>query len=104
MSFLSDTNVSLRWAHPLHPDHLLARKAIETLLLSGEKVYVTPQNLIEFWNVATRPANHNGFGLTPAQADQEVALLESHFPVAPDTPAIYPEWRQLVVTVGVSGV
>jgi hypothetical protein len=45
VSYLSDTNVSLRWAHPLHPDHLIARKAIETLLQAGEKVYVTPQNV-----------------------------------------------------------
>jgi predicted nucleic acid-binding protein len=67
-------------------------------------VFITPQNLIEFWNAATHPVDRNGFGFTPAQADREVTQLEQLFPLAPDTPAIYGEWRQRVVSVGVSGV
>jgi predicted nucleic acid-binding protein len=45
----------------------------------------------------------NGLGMTPAQADAELRRLEGFFALLPDIPAIYPEWRQLALTVGVSG-
>jgi predicted nucleic acid-binding protein len=104
VAYLADTNVLLRWAQPSHPDHLVARNAIETLLQRGDQIFLTAQNVIEFWNAATRPANRNGFGLSPAQADQAVGQMEAFFSFAPVTPAVYGEWRQLAVAVGVSGV
>jgi predicted nucleic acid-binding protein len=104
MAHLADTNCLLRWAQPHHPLHPIARAAITELHRRGESVFIAPQNLIEFWNVATRPVNRNGFGLTPAQADQELTRLEGLFLIAPDTPAIFGVWRQLVVAIGVSGV
>jgi hypothetical protein len=61
------------------------------------------QNFVEFWNVATRPATHNGMGWTLAEADQLLRLVERIFQLLPDAPAIYPEWRRLVVALGVSG-
>ncbi len=36
---------------------------------------VTTQNCIEFWNVSTRPANKNGFGLTAIEADRLLTLI-----------------------------
>lgn len=36
----------------------------------------THQNIAEFWNVATWPADRNGFGLTPADADREIKVIE----------------------------
>ena len=59
---------------------------------------------MDFWNVATRPANKNGLGLSPRVADRLLRLMERLFPVIPDVADIYPAWRQLVVTFGVSGV
>jgi hypothetical protein len=64
----------------------------------------TPQNCVEFWNVVTRPADKNGLGLEPANADRLLRLMERLVPVLPDVPAVYPQWRQLVVAFGVSGV
>lgn len=84
----------------MYPD---AVRAVSTLLARGEKVCVIPQNLIEFWNVATRPADKNGLGFTPAQTETEVSKIESLLTVLPDSPAIYPEWRHLVVAHSVSG-
>jgi predicted nucleic acid-binding protein len=104
MPYLSDTNILLRWAQPNHPLNTLVQEALDALQARGEEIHMTPQNLIEFWNVATRPVDRNGFGFTPAQADQEVTRIEGFFLLAPDTPAIYTEWRALVRTVGVSGV
>ena len=42
--------------------------------------------------------------MTPADAEQLLLSLERLFPLLPEMPALYPEWRRLVVTFGVSGV
>ena len=54
--------------------------------------------------MATRPTDRNGLGLTPAEADRLLRLIERLFPRLPDAPALYTEWRRLVVTFAVSGV
>jgi predicted nucleic acid-binding protein len=95
MPYLLDTNVLLRWAQPHHPLNPVCVAAVSALAAAGEDVFVTPQNLIEFWNAATRPFERNGFGMTPAQAEAEVSRLEALFPLAPDTQGVYPEWRRL---------
>src|SRR5437667_9942049 len=46
----------------------------------GNEVYLTPQNFIEFWAVATRPVEGNGFGWTSERAAKEVADLQERFP------------------------
>jgi predicted nucleic acid-binding protein len=103
MPYLADTNVLLRWVQPSDPLNAVALAAVEALLDQGEQVYVTPQNFVEFWSVATRPAAVNGLGMTLTEADAEVGRLEQLFLLAPDDPAIYGEWRRLVVAAGVSG-
>ena len=77
---------------------------MRTLRAEGHRLRATPQNCVEFWNVATRPADKNGLGLAPAEADRLLCLVERLFPVLPAVPAVYPQWRQLVVAFGVSGV
>ena len=63
-----------------------------------------PQNCVEFWNVATRPAKNNGFGFKREAADRMLRFVERFFPVLHDVPSIYYEWRQIVVNYSVSGV
>jgi predicted nucleic acid-binding protein len=38
------------------------------------------------------------------EADRALLRCESFFTVLPETPTIYPEWRRLVRTFGVSGL
>jgi predicted nucleic acid-binding protein len=104
MRYLVDTNVLLRFVDGAHALHAITRHAVRTLRASGATLYVTAQNFIEFWNVATRPAAANGLGLAPADADRLLRLVERLFPLLPDSPAVYPEWRRLVVAFVVSGV
>jgi hypothetical protein len=78
--------------------------AVEVLLAQGENLHVTPQNLVEFWNVATRPLDKNGLGMHPQQANLEVVKLEALLPVKLDVPAIHQQWRSLVLSYGVKGV
>jgi len=104
VTFLVDTNVLLRSAEPDHIMYGDAVGATSLLLGQGEKLYIAPQNLIEFWNVYTRPINRNGLGRTVAAAKAEIDRLKSLFPIIDDLPAIYPEWERLVFTYSVKGV
>ena len=74
-----------------------------TLRRQGETIYVTSQNILEFRSFVTRPPEANGLGMTAIQASDEVARIEAAFPLLPETPAIYPLWRNLVDTYGVIG-
>jgi predicted nucleic acid-binding protein len=101
--YLADTNVLLRSAQSNAPQHATAVAAITALRQQGVVLYLTPQNIIEFWGVATRPTDVNGLGMTPAEADAELRRLEGFFAILPDVPEIYTEWRQIALSVGVSG-
>ena len=79
-------------------------QSFERLRINGHQLQATLQNFIEFWNASTRPIDRNGFGLTPAETDRLLQRTERLFPLLPDLPALYAEWRRLVVTYGVSGV
>lgn len=103
MDCLADTNIILRLAEPAHTMHEAALRAVKKLFSDGHDICLIPQNLIEFWNVATRPLERNGLGWTTAQTDADVTVLESIFTVLPDSPAIYPEWRRLAATYSVTG-
>ena len=85
--------------------HLLAAGAVNSLLESDDdEVCLATQNLIEFWNVCTRPLERNGLGMTVEMTDAELTRLEGIFTVLPDSPAIYGQWRRLVRVHGVMGV
>ena len=103
MTFLLDSNLLLRSADPPHPQHGAARMAIRTLAARRHELVVVTQCENEFWAVATRSVANNGLGMTTAQADAELTAIESQFRLLPDHPAVHPQWRQLVVTHGVSG-
>lgn len=104
MLYILDTNVLLRFVDRSHPLHSVARHAVRKLRANGDTLRIIAQNCIEFWNVATRPVTKNGFGLTPSDTDRLLRLIEYLFPLLPDSPAIYTEWRRIVVAFGVSGV
>jgi predicted nucleic acid-binding protein len=100
---LVDTSTLLRTLQPLHPQRETVRIAIKTLAARGNELHLVPQNLIELWVVATRPAANNGLGLSIAEAISELRRLKSMFVVLPETPAIYPVWENLVIQYQVSG-
>ena len=93
---LTDTNILLRSADPAHAMSQAATDAVDKLRQRGDQPCLVPQNLIEFRAVATRPASVNGLGMSQTQANDEIARLQSLYPVFPDIPAIFPEWERLV--------
>lgn len=77
MAYLGDTNLLLRGAQDGHPMQAEAQEGIRNLLLAGEELFLVRQSLVEFWVVATRPADRNGLALPPADAETELARLEN---------------------------
>ncbi len=103
MGWLLDTNLLLRFADTAAPEHLTARTAIEALVGRGEEVYLTTQNFIEFWAVATRPPEANGLGWSVSDAEARVRSLKLRFLFLADTEAIFDEWLRLVSSLQIKG-
>lgn len=104
MSYLVDSNVLLRLVYRRDSMHVDAQRAYTTLRQQDQSLLcIVPQNLIEFWAVATRPTSANGLGLTIEEAAHESSLLKSLFILKPDRPEIYTIWEQLVINYKVRG-
>ena len=101
--YLLDTNILIRWLRREVAEHSMVSAAIEQLAREKAVPCYTSQNLGELWNVLTRPADRNGYGLSPSQADQSVQILERDVYMLPDTPEVHFVWRRLLVTHGVCG-
>lgn len=103
-SYLIDTNILLRLSKQDDPNHGIVQSAVDALTKRGSQLCYTAQNISEFWNVCTRPASRNGFGLSIRDTDARVQAIERVMVLLPDNEQIYRVWRQLVVRNSVSGV
>jgi predicted nucleic acid-binding protein len=103
VAYLIDTSLLARLANSADAQHNIAVRAVIELHRSGELLHVTPQVLIEFRGVATRPTTINGLGMSIADATTLAAGFEAAFPPLPDTPDIYPAWKALVENLGIIG-
>lgn len=90
MAFLLDTNILLRMIDLKHPMNQDVTNAIKVLRSQNEQLFIIPQNLIEFWNVCTRPLEKNGLGMTVSETEREISRMENLFIVLPDQSDIYP--------------
>jgi predicted nucleic acid-binding protein len=103
MIILADTNVLSRIAQPGHPLHQVALDALDYLKHAGDELCIFPQNLVEFWAVATRPLVSNGLDMTPAEAEAELVRIKKMFRLIPDNSAIHARWEGLVIQHAVRG-
>ncbi len=105
---LLDTNLLTWMTRSQEPQASVARAAIQTLLRRGELLVLVPQNLYEFWVVATRPpgappAGSNGLGMTPVQAGHWLRFFRRRFTLLPDREELSSLWLALVEAHGVTG-
>lgn len=103
MAVLLDTSILVRLANTADALHAVASRAVVEIHRRGEAVHIAPQNLVEFRNVGTRPLAANGLGLSAAEAQAQADGFEASFGVLPETPAIFPEWKALVIAAGTIG-
>jgi predicted nucleic acid-binding protein len=100
-----DTNVLVGAIQTFDPQlRAAARHAVKSLYRQGEQLLCFSQNLVEFWNASTRPANANGLGFAPEQAARYVDRFQTLLRLLPETPEIFPTWRKLVLDHRVSGI
>ena len=104
MKYLLDTNILLRLVEINHPHHKIAIEALKKLRQQNHTFCVLLQNVSEFWNVCTRPADKNGLGFSISKTDLQLKRFERLFEVLPDTLDVYKNWRKLVVNHSVQGV
>ena len=102
--YLMDSNILIRWVQPSDPDYPVVQSALDVLARQGATLCYTSQNLAEFWNACTRPADRNGYGLSPQEADRRARLFETRLRLLPDNLAVHQEWRRLLVVHAVSGI
>ncbi len=103
-SCLVDTNILLRMTRRSDPQHQIVDAALAQLAGQGTVFHYAHQNIAELWNAMTRPRNRNGFGLTVADAEREVQVIEAGMIFLPDNDAVYREWRRIVVQHSVLGI
>jgi hypothetical protein len=93
---LVDSNILLRMLQPLHTQYALAGAAVASLRQQRFELCIVPQNLVEFWSVATRPLENNGIGLTPGFASDQLRNLRNLFRLLEGASGIAEQWEVLV--------
>ena len=105
MDVLIDTGILLRLLHRADPKNGPIRETLRELKKAGDVPVATTQNIAEFWNVCTRPASaRGGLGLSNMETAKRLRTIERLVRILPDSPATYSIWKNLVVSLSVSGV
>jgi len=105
---LLDTNVLVRMTDSDDLQCSVVRGTIHLLSARRERIAIVPQNLFEFWAVATRkigppPAGQNGLGLTANQASQWLRFFQRRFTLLHDKEDLISLWHDLVRGSGILG-
>ncbi|HEY9617066.1 MAG TPA: type II toxin-antitoxin system VapC family toxin [Microcoleaceae cyanobacterium] len=102
-SYLLDTNVVMRFCNPMDIQHQIATNAVSRLLGQADECWLVAQVLVEFWVVATRPAEVNGLSWTIAQTRTTIDQLLDQFPLLEESPQFFSHWLNLVTANQVMG-
>ena len=103
MNVLVDTNLLTGWVNTGASSHQTAVEALRVLRRSGHTPTLVPQNLYEFWVVATRPTDANGFGMRPQEVLDEFDRLRPLFTLMLDERVVFQRWQDLVSRYEVCG-
>jgi predicted nucleic acid-binding protein len=85
---LLDTNVLLRLAEGETGDSAV-RAAVVRLKARDEQLCFTMQNIIELWNVCTRPTSSNGLGVSMSDVEVRARILDAQLTRLPEDDRIY---------------
>jgi predicted nucleic acid-binding protein len=105
---LADTNILTSFTNTLHVHSGAARLALKKLRSADERIVLAPQNLYEFWAVATRATNHsspasNGLGMTTDQARAWINYFKRQYEVLSDRDDLHVQWLEVVTEKRVKG-
>src|SRR5438552_11484124 len=100
---LLDTDLLGRITDSGDPHCASARRAMRVLPAKGERLVIAPQNLYEFWAIATRMPATNGLGMTTEQASQWLGFFQRRFTLLPDRDDLPSRWHDLVKILRIKG-
>ena len=101
---LADTTILVRAVNLDDPLYTAAAEALEALVARGRVLVIAPQNIMEFWAVATRPKEaRGGLGLSQQLTRAEVAGFARTFRLLPETRQVFAEWVRLAEQCAVAG-
>lgn len=101
--YLLDTNILLRLVDTSATTSALVHTAVDQLLDGNDECIIVPQVLIEFWVVATRPGNVNGFGWTATEAAVAIEGLQQQFRLLEERAEIFSIWSRLATQHSILG-
>jgi len=106
---LLDTSILARLPDSASPDRPAVMAALSKLLRNNEQLVVVPQNIYEFWAVATRrpgapsSGGQNGLGMSIERATLWLRKIQNLCRVLPEIPEILPLWQDLIAQHRISG-
>ena len=103
MSWLIDTSVLIGTVQTGSARHFHAMTAVATLFGGEDALCIVPQNIIEFWAVATRPRDANGLGLSITDTQNEIDKIKLQFILKNEDSTIFVNWEKLVADYSVIG-
>jgi predicted nucleic acid-binding protein len=92
MEYLLDTNVLIALLNAESPARRLATNTIAQLSAAGDRCWLAPQVLVEFWAVATRPIAANGLNWTVEKTALQIQELLDSLPLLSETPELFRAW------------
>lgn len=98
-----DTNLLGRMTDKTDPQYAIRHHAVRVLRQRNERLVLVPQNLYEFWTVATRAKKLNGLEMTCNQAALWIGYFRRLFGFIPARPDLAEVWRKLVLHYEVRG-
>jgi predicted nucleic acid-binding protein len=101
--YLLDANVLLRAANKTSTQHPAVVQAMTALAEKGHDLVITPQVLVEFWAVASRPLDANGFGWPVQEVRTAINQALERFEMIIETSPAFAERLQLASMNSVIG-
>ena len=101
---LIDTNILLRLSRKTDPQFGAIQAALAELDRQEAELYLSLQNIAEFWNVCTRPVERNGYGLSVEATRGEAEAIVQTMTLLPENAQVFARWLDLVSAHGVRGV
>lgn len=101
---LLDTNVLGRMTDSTDPQYPTVHLALRKYWAQKETLTIVPQNIYEFWAMATRAAGQNGMGMSCEGASQWLNFFQRRFRLLADKEDLVPQWYELVRTHEVVGL
>jgi predicted nucleic acid-binding protein len=100
---LLDTNILTVSKQAGHRDYNRVTTMLTRFIADKEELVICPQNIYEFFVVATRPTDSRGLGLTRQKTLEEMDNLKLTYNFMNDPETLFTNWENIVRSYEVSG-